>query len=123
MAYTPNEWQCGDIVTAEKLNHIEKGVAEVSANSGAFVITATGTMPNLTGDKTPTELFEAIDQGRVCLIEWDASQGARQSVLRYYLIQYGTNPKMAWFSQASATGQNYSVETLKMSADGTITKQ
>lgn len=25
MAYTPNVWECGDIVTAEKLNHLEGG--------------------------------------------------------------------------------------------------
>ena len=25
--YTPNEWSCGDTITAEKLNHMEQGIA------------------------------------------------------------------------------------------------
>jgi len=28
MSYTPNEWQRGDVVTSEKLNHMEQGIAE-----------------------------------------------------------------------------------------------
>lgn len=30
MAYTPNEWACGDEITANKLNSIERGIAEVN---------------------------------------------------------------------------------------------
>lgn len=28
MAYEPNTWECGDIVTADKLNNLEEGVQE-----------------------------------------------------------------------------------------------
>lgn len=31
MAYTPTEWECGDTVTAEKLNALERGIAEMNA--------------------------------------------------------------------------------------------
>lgn len=30
MAYTPTEWQIGDVITAEKLNKAERGIAEAS---------------------------------------------------------------------------------------------
>lgn len=30
MAYEPINWQCGDTITADKLNSIERGIAEVS---------------------------------------------------------------------------------------------
>lgn len=30
MAYTKQTWECGDVITAEKLNHMEDGIA----NSG-----------------------------------------------------------------------------------------
>ena len=30
MAYTPNEWACGDTLTAEKLNNIERGISEMN---------------------------------------------------------------------------------------------
>ena len=32
MAYTPTEWQTGDVVTAEKLNKIEGAIEECSSN-------------------------------------------------------------------------------------------
>lgn len=35
MAYEPNTWKKGDIVTAQKLNHLEEGVA---SGSGVFVV-------------------------------------------------------------------------------------
>ena len=31
--YTPNEWSCGDTITAEKLNHIEQGIADSGGSS------------------------------------------------------------------------------------------
>ena len=31
MAYTPTEWKTGDIVTAEKLNKLENGLANVES--------------------------------------------------------------------------------------------
>lgn len=31
MAYTPTDWKCGQTVTVEKLNNIERGVAEVNS--------------------------------------------------------------------------------------------
>lgn len=31
MAYEPNEWACGDIITAEKMNAMERGIADMNA--------------------------------------------------------------------------------------------
>ncbi len=39
MAYTPNEWKCGDTVTADKLNHMEQGIAEASGGDCGFSCT------------------------------------------------------------------------------------
>lgn len=33
MAYEKQEWKCGDVVTAEKLNHMEDGIAEAGGGS------------------------------------------------------------------------------------------
>lgn len=30
MAYTKQTWECGDTITAEKLNHMEDGIADAS---------------------------------------------------------------------------------------------
>jgi len=34
MSYVKNTWQTGDVVTAEKLNHLEDGVASASSGGG-----------------------------------------------------------------------------------------
>ena len=36
MAYTPTEWQCGDTITADKLNKLEQGVANASGGGRKF---------------------------------------------------------------------------------------
>ena len=37
MAYEKQEWKCGDVVTAEKLNHMEDGIAEASGGGTADI--------------------------------------------------------------------------------------
>lgn len=34
MAYEKQEWNCGDTITAEKMNHIEDGIANASQGGG-----------------------------------------------------------------------------------------
>ena len=58
MAYEPKTWQCGEVVTANDLNHIERGIAE--AGGGALIVNATtqGTATIL--DKTWQEIHDAF---------------------------------------------------------------
>ena len=82
MTYTPTEWECGDTITAEKLNKLENGLAECCGGGGSepLIIRFTGeteTIQNpMTGeitydlvDKTPTEVFNALKGGRTVLVE------------------------------------------------------
>ena len=50
MAYTPTNWQNGDIITAEKMNKIESGLA----NSGGYIYVHVTGIPELTGEGAPT---------------------------------------------------------------------
>ncbi len=66
MAYIPTEWETGDIITAEKLNKAEQGIA--NASDEVFVIKATysfdGGVPSATLDRTLSEILSAVDAGK-----------------------------------------------------------
>lgn len=67
MAYTPTEWQSGDIVTSEKLNKIENGIAGAGGGAGGGVLVAT--MDEATGalDKTWQEIYDAMNSSVLCV--------------------------------------------------------
>ena len=56
MAYTPTEWETGDIITAEKLNNIEDGIV---ANEEAIAETQSKDILVITGDLTADLSFNA----------------------------------------------------------------
>lgn len=56
MSYTPTEWKSGDIVTSEKLNKLEQGVA--SGGTGGILV-ATIDMDTMTFDKTWKQIHDA----------------------------------------------------------------
>lgn len=39
MAYTPNTWSVGDVITAEKMNNIEQGIVDASQSGGSAFVT------------------------------------------------------------------------------------
>ena len=65
MSYTPNTWQTGDTVTAEKLNNIESGIE----STNIFTIHLTPTSQDMSGTmaETPAEITAAVSAGnRIC---------------------------------------------------------
>ena len=64
MAYVKQTWATGDTITAEKLNHMEDGIA--AGGGGIYfvkVVTANGTTG--TSDKSSTEIEEAFRSGQM----------------------------------------------------------
>lgn len=65
MSYEKQTWANGDVITAEKLNHIEDGVYANSQSGGALIVN--DLIDEQTGietlDKTYTEITAAIDAG------------------------------------------------------------
>lgn len=71
MAYTPTEWVCGDIITAEKLNKLENGLADCCGGSAPLVVsvnsmTEAGQTVYIL-DKTWREIYDACPN--VCFLE------------------------------------------------------
>ena len=64
MAYTPTEWMCGDVVTADALNKIEQGIAGASGYEEFPVIFTFGDGNVVTADKTLDEIIDAYQQGK-----------------------------------------------------------
>ena len=71
MAYTPTEWQTGDIITAEKLNKAEEGIAAAS-----FVVTGSYENGTLTLDQETQDIISACVTGN-CAVAFikDQSNG------------------------------------------------
>lgn len=72
MSYQPTEWKTGDIITAEKLNNIERGIGE-SGGGEAFIINLTQDFSSLNGfsaDKTYAEVVAAVDQGIIPVVKY-----------------------------------------------------
>lgn len=67
MAYEPTSWSTGDIVTAEKLNKLENGIA----SSGGEIFIVNTLLDEETGgmilDKTWQEIKDAFDSGKLIL--------------------------------------------------------
>jgi hypothetical protein len=66
MAYTKNTWTDGDIVTSEKLNHIEDGVRDAYVMMNVGNVTVSFGSINGTLDKTWQEIFDAVSNGNIC---------------------------------------------------------
>lgn len=56
MSYDKQTWQRGDVITANKLNHMEDGIADVG---GVLVVQGTVDGPTVTLDHTWQEIYDA----------------------------------------------------------------
>ena len=83
MSYTPTEWATGDVITAEKLNNMESGIA---VGQELFIIHATGVAQTPGAQSTPVidktygEIANAIQQGKIPVMIVDASQSGSQGL-------------------------------------------
>lgn len=92
MAYTPTNWQTGDIITAEKLNKAERGIAD------AFPLVvgvrmAEGSQSAMVMDKTYADIEEAIDKDLPVIMNQKvyASEDELLGAYLYYLMSAGTS--------------------------------
>lgn len=65
MAYQKQTWRCGEVVTADKLNHMEDGIANCGGGSTLRVNIANidPTEGKITYDKTWQEVHDALESG------------------------------------------------------------
>lgn len=94
MAYTPTNWKDGDIISAEKMNKLEQGVAEGGGggvllvnvtessdgggstpvvNSASPMLTAEIPSPTFTADKTYDEVDAAVKAGKMVYLIYEGN--------------------------------------------------
>ncbi len=71
MAYEPKEWACGEVVTADALNHIEQGIADAGGGSVAPLIVSVSyneAEDKFCMDKTFGEIRTAFESARPIIV-------------------------------------------------------
>lgn len=74
MAYTPTNWECGDVVTAEALNHMEQGI--VSNGECIYWVNIIegepdGGVTSYVADKTFAEITQALTDGKAVILRYE----------------------------------------------------
>lgn len=83
--YTKQTWKTGDVITEEKLNHMEEGIA----SGGVFVVGGTydESTTTTTLDKTYKEIVDAFNAGQNVILK--SFDGGETSISP--LVSYGTD--------------------------------
>ena len=100
MSYEPTNWKNGDIVTADKLNKLEQGVASAGGGGGVLIVTAdieTGAL-----NKTWQEIHDAVP---LVWLEREGNYNPLYSIYESsgdYVVTFGNGS--AAFTATSADG-------------------
>lgn len=105
MTYIKQTWATGDVITAEKLNHMEDGIAGGTLVIGGFSFDG----DNVTGtaDKTWQEIDDAMEAGVRCIIVYDYMSGHKQLDVEetvFYNEKYGFTAGTVTATADSADG-------------------
>lgn len=109
MAYTKNTWRTGDIVSSQKLNHMEDGIAN---SENVFIVGGVSLDENGdpigTLDKTWQEIYNAL-QSKVCIVVYVSDNEIMQfriegSMYDYSANAYKVSAGQAIFTTASRDG-------------------
>lgn len=66
MAYEKQTWNNGDIITADKLNHIEDGIENNNLNVMVVILTQDGQdTSSVTCNKSAKEIYDALNNGEI----------------------------------------------------------
>ena len=113
MNYTPTDWKTGDLITAEKLNNMESGIA---GGQELFIIHATGianepgTQTTPVIDKTHEEIIDAIQHGKMLFMFASSSEQSQNFTVIPFSSLTGQPDQIVMFvnSQLIYTGStNY----------------
>lgn len=71
MAYNKTTWETGDVITAEKLNNAENGIAAAASTVGVYPIIVEYSGNTATLNKKYSEIYAALASGQIGVIYSD----------------------------------------------------
>ena len=83
MSYVKQTWQTGDVVTAEKLNHIEDGVAGAG---GMAVIPLEISGSDLQTSLTWSEIKDIVSSGKAAVLRFSYEEEGYFQISDYHVI-------------------------------------
>lgn len=113
MSYTPKEWECGEIVTAEGLNNLEGGVQEALAKANVEIIEAradfNGSGYTCTGDTTASAIADLINAGKMVVAKISIYMGDDLTEIRFIPLTLGLmyGATIAYGSVTTLDNANY----------------
>ena len=120
MAYTKQIWTNGDVITAEKLNHMEDGIKSGNENSGGGILVVniiahsqtSGSECEITPDHTYEEIDQAREDGMIIIFNTE--------------VWSGNNPHNVYsafvkISETPGIGYDYTAYSLSSSGGATFT--
>lgn len=120
MAYTPTEWNCGDTITAEKLNKLENGLAEC-CGGGTEVIDVkivTSYANVVSVDHSAQEIFQALQNKQQVRLLWQT--GAWDDSHSYNILYLRAYSRELTYDENNY-GSGYRFQTLTYDDNGSWT--
>ena len=114
MSYDKNTWQTGDVITANKLNHIEDGIAG-AGGGGASNLYITLSSIDGSMDKTWQEIWDTMTGGGLC---FTLAENVGQDNFGFEYYVYGVNGDPSYEVIAYDPIHNEVVNFTADSADG-----
>lgn len=122
MAYTPTEWQTGDIVTSAKLNKLENGVAGLYLPI-TFTVDMVDNTTTVTADKTYAEITAALLAGVPLVAVYKYTFNGNIYGVCFHQWEVGSTPEQGYIefrAVPGVTGSGVYGVTLIIDADDTV---
>ena len=120
MSYTPTEWKSGDVITSEKLNNLEQGVADASGGGGGggtLVVEKTLVGEGYALGETWQTIYDAAKSGKAVLLRNVYEEGGEYDVS----ISYVTEVYLAdGLYMVDAGNENYSATSANGYPDSSV---
>lgn len=121
MAYEKQTWECGDAITAGKLNHMEQGIEDVGNDLPSYKVSfyvEPSDQGTILCDKTFDEIVEAFEQGKLVWGTFDKTRGSGTAWTILFLQFYRSYSGSAGLNFTGVWGNGAYLEISRIWFDG-----